>query len=85
MIFPCPDIGVRPRSEFRWGGYCKASGAEAAPEWRQHLWLGEPAGTMRELWFHIPSECWYVAERDVTSETFVSLAPLDAASAGAVS
>lgn len=85
MIFPCPDIGIRPRSEFRWGGYCKSTDADAPAEWRQQLWLGEPSGAMRELWFHIPSECWYLAERDVSSETFISIRPLDAASAGAAS
>lgn len=78
MIFPCPDIGPRPRSEFRWGGYVKQkAGAEAAPEWRQQLWLGEPSGAMREWWFHVPSERWYVAERDVASEAFISFAPAE--------
>jgi sarcosine oxidase subunit delta len=79
MIFPCPDIGVRSRSEFRWGGYVKSKDEGAAPEWRQQLWLGEPSGAMREWWFHIPSETWYIAERDVSSETFISIIPADEA------
>lgn len=78
MIFPCADIGERPKSEFRWGGYLhprpESGGAE---EWHQHLWQGEPAGLMREWWFHAPSDRWYLAERDVASETFVWLRPAE--------
>lgn len=77
MIFPCPDIGVRPRSEFRWGGYVKDAGQAAPQEWQQQLWLGEPSGAMREWWYHIPSERWYIASRDVASEAFISLTPAD--------
>lgn len=77
MFFPCADIGIRPKSEFRWGGYLHAAD-DRAEEWHRHLWAGEPAGVMREWWFHLPSDRWYIGERDVASELFVSLRPAEA-------
>ncbi|MCJ2182670.1 sarcosine oxidase subunit delta [Novosphingobium sp. 1949] len=83
MLFPCTDIGERPKSEFRWGGYLDDSAASqedavCAPEWRRHLWGGKPGGVQGEWWFHHPSEQWYIGFRDAASERFVTLEPAQA-------
>ena len=80
MLFPCTDIGERPKAEFRWGGYLKdKDDANGQPEWAQHLWLSEPRGLMFEWWYHTPSARWYIGQRDVASEIFVSLEPAEMA------
>ncbi|MAI91593.1 sarcosine oxidase subunit delta [Ponticaulis sp.] len=80
MIFPCADIGVRPKSEFNWGGYLSdPAGPTPEAEWFKKVWLTKAEGDMLEWWYHRPSEQWYIGRRDVASESFAYLKPADMA------
>ena len=72
-----PHIGLRPVSEFTYGGEAVA---EPDPqtcddkEWADHVFnvKGEP-GIRREWWHHGPSGIWFVLERDTLTDTVVRI------------
>ena len=71
----CPKNGPRPLQEFLFGGEVRpmANPAEMSDEqWTDYLFnrAGEP-GIAKEWWYHIPSETWFVAERDIVSDQFI--------------
>ena len=74
-ILDCPINGPRPIQEFSFGGEVRAMpdpqevGNEA---WADYVFnrSGEQK-IQREWWYHIASNTWFIAERDITSDEFV--------------
>ena len=47
-------------------------------EWADHLFLhANPAGLVREWWFHVPSGYWFIAERDTATDEVLRTYPPD--------
>ncbi len=68
-LMPCPINGLRPVSEFLYGGEVRDmpdpdSCTDA--QWADYVFnrSGIP-GVKKEWWYHAPSGTWFVAERDV--------------------
>ena len=62
----CPRCGVRPYTEFTYGGEWRELGATDPEEDFTRVFLGpNPAGPQRERWFHM-SGCrrWLTLTRD---------------------
>jgi sarcosine oxidase subunit delta len=75
ILVPCPYCGPRNASEFRWVGAVKARPHPATTtpaEWRAYLYIQtNPAGWMRETWFHRAGCRRYVTlERDTVRNVF---------------
>jgi sarcosine oxidase subunit delta len=76
MRISCPLCGERDRREFTWQGDALAlhrpapDAGEAA--WDDYVHLRDnPAGRLKELWYHDPCGTWVVCERDtVTHQVF---------------
>ena len=87
-IIHCPVNGPRPLQEFHFGGQFRPlpSAAEQAAftvsEWADYVFNrdGEP-GVQQEWWYHIPSGTWFIAERDIVSDTFLKTYLFDRADA----
>lgn len=74
-IIHCPINGPRPIQEFAYGGEVRetpAPGSCSDEQWADYVFnrKGEP-GIRREWWYHLASGAWFVAERDVVTDTFV--------------
>lgn len=74
-LLKCPVNGVRPLSEFAYGGECRH---EPDPQkvddsqWMDYVFNRDGApGVKREWWYHIASGVWFVAERDTVNDVFV--------------
>lgn len=72
MRITCPHCGARDRREFTWQGDATAmhrpapDAGEAA--WDHYVHLREnPAGRLRDLWYHDPCGTWAVVERDTVT------------------
>jgi heterotetrameric sarcosine oxidase delta subunit len=85
MRITCPLCGERDRREFTWQGDALAM-ARPAPDagegaWDDYVHLREnPAGRLRELWYHDPCGAWAVVERDtVTHAVFDTVAAAEVA------
>jgi sarcosine oxidase subunit delta len=72
MRIVCPHCGERDRREFTWQGDALAL-SRPAPDagegpWDDYVHLREnPAGRLRELWYHDPCGTWTVVERDTVT------------------
>lgn len=71
-LMPCPLNGLRPVSEFQYGGALRdAPDPEACTDarWADCVFNrdGSP-NVKREWWCHIPSNTWFIAERDTTAD-----------------
>ena len=72
MRLTCPHCGERDLREFVYKGDAVALSRpveDADPgDWDDYLHNRDnPAGVTRELWYHTPCGCWFVAERDTTT------------------
>jgi sarcosine oxidase subunit delta len=71
-LLRCPLNGERNISEFICGGEVRRSsdpGTASDADWADHLFLQDnPAGVVREWWFHVPSGYWFIAERDTVTD-----------------
>ena len=72
-LLRCPVNGVRPISEFAYGGEVRAMpdpDRASDAEWAAYVFdrSGVP-GVKCEWWYHLPSGTWFVAERDVARDT----------------
>lgn len=79
-IMPCPLNGPRNISEFICGGEVRAepdSQACSDAEWADHVFMREnPSGVVREWWMHVPTNYWFIADRDTRSDEILrSYAP----------
>lgn len=69
MLIPCPCCGPRERREFTYAGHetlldRPEAGADDAA-WDAYLHLREnPAGPVRDLWYHDPCGTWARVARD---------------------
>lgn len=72
MRITCPLCGERDRREFTWQGDAIAL-SRPAPDagegaWDDYVHLREnPAGPLRELWYHDACGAWAVVERDTVT------------------
>ncbi len=80
-LIRCPLNGPRNISEFVWGGEFSAPPDDAEPDsrWIDYLYTyANPAGVVREWWYHVPSGYWLIAERNtVTDEILRTYPPED--------
>lgn len=72
-LLRCPLNGVRPVSEFAYVGEVRAMpdpDTATDAQWASYVFdrSGVP-GVKREWWYHLPSGTWFIAERDVASDT----------------
>jgi sarcosine oxidase subunit delta len=67
-LMTCPINGTRPIAEFSYGGVLRVMPDPAATsdaEWSDYVFNRDNApGIKREWWRHIPSNTWFIAERD---------------------
>jgi heterotetrameric sarcosine oxidase delta subunit len=80
MRITCPLCGARDRREFTWQGDAVAldrpapDAGEAA--WDDYVHLREnPAGRLRDLWYHDPCGTWAVVERDTLTHAVFGATP----------
>jgi len=79
MRITCPLCGDRDRREFTYYGaadYLARPGMEApAEEWDAYLHLRDnPAGALRDLWYHeMGCAAWLVLNRDTVSHAVLSV------------
>lgn len=74
-LLNCPVNGLRPLSEFAYGGEVRTMpepNAASDEAWADYVFNrnGEP-GMRREWWYHIASGTWFVAERDNLKDEFL--------------
>lgn len=81
MRIPCPNCGSRSLAEFSYGGAAldrppgdTGPSPETAPAWDDFVYRRDnPAGPLRELWFHAAGcRAWFVATRDTRSLEFIA-------------
>ena len=77
-IIHCPINGPRPLQEFYFGGQFRPlpeppGGASMSDsEWADYVFNRDGApGVQKEWWYHTPSGTWFIAERDIVSDTFL--------------
>ncbi|MDR2625583.1 MAG: sarcosine oxidase subunit delta [Zoogloeaceae bacterium] len=67
-LMTCPINGTRPIAEFSYGGTLRVMpdpNAASDAEWSDYVFNRDNApGIKREWWRHIPSNTWFIAERD---------------------
>ena len=78
-LLHCPGLGPRNIDEFVYGG---SAGAMPDPhqasdsEWSAYLFLADnPRGSVREWWFHVPTACWFIVERDTVTDEVLATHP----------
>lgn len=74
-LMPCPVNGMRPITEFAYGGEMRPmpDPQTATDEvWADYVFNrnGSP-GLKREWWCHVPSGTWFVAERNTENDRIV--------------
>ena len=76
-IIHCPINGPRPLQEFYFGGQFRSlpdSAEESMSDldWADYVFNRDGApGVQKEWWYHTPSGTWFIAERDIVSDSFV--------------
>ena len=78
----CPLNGIRPVSEFAYGGEVRLmpNPDECSDEqWTDYVFnrSGVPA-IKREWWFHLASNTWFIAERDNVTDAIIRTYLFDA-------
>jgi len=74
-LLHCPINGLRPLSEFVFGGEVRdmpEAGTATDEQWADYVFnrQGEP-GVRKEWWYHSASGTWFIAERDNLKDEFV--------------
>ena len=80
MRVSCPFCGERDRREFTVQGddtSLRRPGREAGAEaWHDFVHLRDnPAGRLREMWYHDPCGAWVVVERDTVTHAVHRVTP----------
>jgi len=77
-IIHCPINGPRPLQEFYFGGQFRPlpDATKETPlsdaQWADYVFNRDGApGIQKEWWYHTPSGTWFIAERDIVSDTFL--------------
>lgn len=77
-LVPCPLNGLRPQSEFVYGGEVRPPPPQGVDDAAWSAWVfhrsGVP-GIKREWWYHVPSGFWFIAERDTATGRFLASWP----------
>ena len=74
-LLRCPVNGERPLQEFTYGGTFRPmpnpkQASDSA--WADYVFNRNGApGTKLEWWYHVPSEVWFLAERDTLRDEIV--------------
>ena len=78
-IMPCPLNGPRGISEFAYGGEVVQEpdpDQASQAEWADYVFLDRnSAGVVREWWYHVASDYWFIAERDRASDEILRTYP----------
>ncbi|MFQ5755639.1 MAG: sarcosine oxidase subunit delta [Acidiferrobacterales bacterium] len=78
-IMPCPLNGPRNILEFACFGEVKQMpdpNTCADAVWAEHVWFSDnPAGVVREWWCHVPSNYWFIAERNTVTDEILRTYP----------
>ena len=78
-IMPCPLNGPRNIAEFVCGGEVVVSPDPASVSddaWADYVFMRDnPAGVVREWWFHVPTAYWFIAERDTRTDEILRTYP----------
>ncbi len=71
-LLNCPMNGVRPLSEFLFGGEFRempSPDASTDLEWASYVHYRDNApGIKKEWWYHSPSGTWFIAERNTLTD-----------------
>jgi sarcosine oxidase, subunit delta len=83
----CPLNGLRPVSEFAYGGEVRVMPDPdkcTDEQWTDYVFNrnGIP-GVKREWWCHIASGFWFIAERDTADDNVIATYPADKLRTGA--
>ena len=74
-IMPCPLNGPRNIQEFMYGGEVilpPDPDTCSDHEWADYLFMRDnPAGVVREWWFHVATSFWFIAERNTVTDEIV--------------
>jgi len=75
-LLNCPINGIRPISEFSYGGELREMpdfNTCTDQEWAAyvHYRNGAP-GIKKEWWYHSPSGTWFIAERNTLSDEVIN-------------
>jgi heterotetrameric sarcosine oxidase delta subunit len=84
MRIPCPCCGLRDLREFTYLGseiYLDRPAEDApAEDWDAYLHLRDnPAGPVRDLWYHDPCGAWACVNRDTVTHAVGGSVPLGSA------
>jgi sarcosine oxidase subunit delta len=83
----CPLNGIRPVSEFAYGGEVRAMPNPdecSDQQWTDYVFNRNGApGVKREWWCHIASGYWFIAERDTLTDHVLRTVSADEWRAGA--
>lgn len=73
MRIPCPNCGPRSLAEFSYGGTALDRPPATADGWDDFVYRRDnPAGPVRELWFHAAGcRSWFVVTRDTRTLEFL--------------
>ncbi len=78
-LMRCPLNGLRNIQEFSCGGEVLAPPGEQSRDagaWAGYLFMHDnPAGVVREWWYHVPTSYWFIAERDTVTDEIVATYP----------
>ena len=71
-LLNCPMNGVRPLSEFLFGGEFREMpnpDTSSDLEWASYVhYRNNAPGIKKEWWYHSPSGTWFIAERNTLSD-----------------
>ncbi len=78
-LMRCPLNGLRNIQEFSYGGEVVAAPNDDSRDsaaWAGYLFMQDnPAGVVREWWYHVPTSYWFIAERDTVTDEIVATYP----------
>ena len=78
-IMHCPLNGPRNLSEFAYGGEVENMPdptAASREEWAEYVFMPDnPAGLVREWWYHIATAYWFIAERNTVTDEIIKTYP----------
>lgn len=73
-IIHCPLNGPRNAQEFVQGPEVRATPGADAPDgdWAAYVFLEDNRkGVVREWWCHVPTNYWFIGERDTATDTML--------------
>lgn len=85
-LLTCPLNGLRPISEFVYGGPVRSTPAATCTdgEWTDYVFNRDGApGVKREWWCHIASGYWFIVTRDTARDLVLATSTVEAAQAEA--